>query len=112
MVDCEVQRFEMFQNDTRVLNFKVEDEDGEAITSIEDAQGAIFAMFNADGDEVIRLDLDDGITLAGNVVTVSIPKANGLPVGEYEFELQISMSVDEEQTLAQGGARIKRRLIA
>lgn len=112
MADCESKRFEMFQDDTSILNFIVQDENGDAVESIEDALDAIFVLINSQTDEeVLRLALDDGITLADNIVTVTIPKDNGLEPGEYVFELQLTDNDAAVYTLAQGSGRVSRRYI-
>lgn len=104
---CTNQRFSMFEGNTRILNFQVTNEVG-ADVDIDDAQASIFALFDASSEsEVFRAELLDGITLAGNVVTVTIPSDSGLLKGEYLFELQLTDATDGVHTLAQGKATIK-----
>jgi hypothetical protein len=109
---CNDLRFVMFAGDTRILNFLVENENGDNVT-IDDASASIFAILEREGvTEILRLDLDEGITLAGNVVTVTIPKdAAGLVAGEYIFELALTDAEGGEHTLAQGTATVKRTYI-
>lgn len=110
-VQCESPRFTMYGGDDRILNFEVKDEDGEAV-DIDTATASIFAMFTAEGVESFRLTLDDGITLAGNIVTVTIPNAtSALLLGEYAFELELTDATDLIHTLAQGSATVKRKYI-
>lgn len=108
---CTVSRFTMFEGNTRILNFEVKDSNDDPVT-IDDALATIFAMFGGDSlEEALRLDLDGGITLAGNIVTVVIPAASSLSVGEYLYELQLTDASSYIHTLAQGSATVKRKYI-
>lgn len=109
---CTNQQFTMFEGNTRILNFLVTNEEGTNV-DIDDAQASIFALFDASNEaEVFRAELLDGITLAGNVVTVTIPSDSGLLMGEYIFELQLTDITDGVHTLAQGTATVKESYIS
>lgn len=109
---CTNQRFTMFEKNDKILNFQVKDQDGNAV-DISDALASIFAMFNAStGVEVFRATLGDGITVATSVVTVTIPNdASGITTGGYLFELQLTDSGDNVNTVAQGSATVKESYI-
>lgn len=108
---CNDERFEMYANDTKVLNFQVQDENGEPV-SVATAEAMIFVLLTAiDFDEVLRLEMPTDITIATSIVTVTIPK-DTVEAGEYVFELQMTDAVDHVHTLAQGQGTAKRRYIA
>ena len=109
---CGNERFTMYAGNTRILNFTVKNEEGTEV-DIDDAEAAIYAMFNpSTEDEVMRLELGDGITLAGAIVTVTIPATEtALVPGEYVFELELTDASSYVHTLAQGAATVKEKFI-
>lgn len=103
----------MYYGNTKILNFTVKNEDGSEV-EVDDAQDVIFAMFDPSSEaEIMRAVLGDGITVAGAVVTVTIPSTEtALLPGEYVFELQLTDASSGIHTLAQGAATVKEVFIS
>jgi hypothetical protein len=103
---------EFFKGDSLTLNIAVTDGSGAAV----DLSGALsgkYGIFDGAGLPLVSKSLGDGISIAANVVTVTLlpaDTASMLP-GTYAHELEVIDSLAAVHTVYQGGIRVKRDYI-
>lgn len=108
----EIARFTMYRGDSKILNITVTDGDGVAV-DIDDAERVIFAVFGRDEDTpVLTKALGDGVTVAGNIITVTLDAADtDTLLGNYTFEVEIVDGDGLTSTVIQGTAVFSADLI-
>ena len=105
-------RFTMYRGDTKILNVAVTDGSGVNVP-IDDATSVTFGLFDKVSlAAVLVKELLDGVTVAGNIATVTILAADSAALlGEYPFEMEVIDASGYTFTVLRGTATVKEDLI-
>lgn len=103
---------EFHRGDNWTLNISVTDSGGAAV-DLSDAQASEYGIFDGGGIQVVTKQLGSGISIAANIVTVTLEPADtsSLAPGTYIQELEVIDALAAVHTVYQGDVLLKRDYI-
>ncbi len=101
--------FTMFSGDSRILTILIKDEAGVDV-DVSAADTILYGIFKKDGTVILQKALLSGITVAGNVVSITLlpSETQDIAPGQYMHECQISLLDGTVATVMQGQLHILR----